>query len=313
MRAATARRRPDCCPASTDVLTWASALGARRPAARCARTTSTGSWPGCADWRFAEAVVLTSFHQSPLPTALLLRLAGVAPDHGRLGRLPGRPARRPPAPRRGPPRGHPRARAHARPSRPPRATRPSTTAASPSARRRPSTDLVPDGRYVVVHPGAAGARPALARRARRAGPSRCWPTPGGASSSPAAPTSGASPPRSPGARASTSAAAPTSRSCPGCWPGPRRSSSATPARRTWPPRSAPRSSRCSPRSSRPCAGRPYGVPHVLLGDQQAPLPRTRAPASARCPATPASRSVTPEAVVEAVAALAARAVAEVPA
>jgi hypothetical protein len=26
---------------------------------------------------FAEAVVLTSFHQSPLPTALLLRLAGV--------------------------------------------------------------------------------------------------------------------------------------------------------------------------------------------------------------------------------------------
>jgi ADP-heptose:LPS heptosyltransferase len=32
--------------------------------------------------RFAEAVILTSFHQSPLPTALLLRLAGIARTTG---------------------------------------------------------------------------------------------------------------------------------------------------------------------------------------------------------------------------------------
>jgi ADP-heptose:LPS heptosyltransferase len=64
-------------PGVADVLTWASpwVLGEPPPVraddihALVARIAAGG---------FAEAVVLTSFHQSPLPTALLLRLAGVA-------------------------------------------------------------------------------------------------------------------------------------------------------------------------------------------------------------------------------------------
>ena len=52
------------------------------------------------------------------------------------------------------------------------------------------------------------------------------------------------------------------------------------ARRTWRPRSAPRSCRCSRRSCRPARWRPWRVPHELLGDQTSPcagLPRARLP------------------------------------
>ena len=156
-------------------------LGARRPAAGRARATSTGSWRRLADWRFDEAVVLTSFHQSPLPTALLLRLAGVARITGASVDYAGRPARRPPAPRRGPrPRTSPSPSACS-PSRPPPGypLPPTTTAASPSARRRRSRGAraatAPTSSCTRAPPCPARAWPA--EHARR-GPSRCWPTRG---------------------------------------------------------------------------------------------------------------------------------------
>ena len=61
-----------------------------------------------------------------------------------------------------------------------------------------------------------------------------------------------------------------------CWPARRRWSSATPAPRTWPPRWARRSSRCSPPSCPAVRWRPYGVPHLLLGDQGAACRDSRA-------------------------------------
>jgi ADP-heptose:LPS heptosyltransferase len=64
-------------PGVTDVLTWACpwVLG-EPPAVDAAEVADVVR--EIAERRFDAAVVLTSFHQSPLPTALLLRLAGVA-------------------------------------------------------------------------------------------------------------------------------------------------------------------------------------------------------------------------------------------
>jgi hypothetical protein len=56
--------------------------------------------------------------------------------------------------------------------------------------------------------------------------------------------------------------------------------------------------------------RPYRVPHLLLGDQGAPCRNSRA-RECPVPGHPCLAVVTPEAVVEAVAALAGAAVAEV--
>ena len=69
--------RRGCCPAWTDVLTWSApwVLADPPPGRRRRRSTR---WSGAVGRRqIGEAVVLTSFHQSPLPTALALRLAGV--------------------------------------------------------------------------------------------------------------------------------------------------------------------------------------------------------------------------------------------
>ncbi len=74
--------------------------------------------------------------------------------------------------------------------------------------------------------------------------------------------------------------APTWPSSPPCWPAPTPWSSATPARPTSPPRSAPPSSRCSRPTVPAARWRAVGVPHVLLGDQDAACartPRTRCP------------------------------------
>jgi len=64
-------------PGVRRVLTWASPWAVNPPPpvekASLARVVER-----LGEHRFDEAVVLTSFHQSPLPTALLLRLAGVA-------------------------------------------------------------------------------------------------------------------------------------------------------------------------------------------------------------------------------------------
>ena len=96
--------RPGSTPSPTPV-DRGDVDGARRPARGAARST--------------RAVIFGSFHQSPLPTALLLRLAGVPFVAATSRRLPRRAARRPPPDRRRRARG----RARARPRRRRRASR----------------------------------------------------------------------------------------------------------------------------------------------------------------------------------------------
>lgn len=64
-------------PGVHDVLTWSApwVLADPPPVTDAAVATLRDA---VVEGRFCEAVVLTSFHQSPLPTALVLRLAGVA-------------------------------------------------------------------------------------------------------------------------------------------------------------------------------------------------------------------------------------------
>ena len=241
--------------------------------------------------------MLTSFHQSPLPTALCCGWPGVARITGASRRLPralldvrlrpGEDLPETPEPERCGHRGRRRL--------------PATTTAP---RRRPPPavgDLVPDGRYVVVHPGPR-YRPAPARRTGRR-PWRCSSRKGGASWSPAGRPSAASPPRSPAARHRPRRPHRPRRSWPACWPAPPRSSSATPARRTWPRRSARRWSRSSRRSSPPCAGRRTGCRTSCSATSTA---RAAASRARECPVPghPCLASVTPETVVGAVAALA---------
>jgi len=63
-------------PGVAQVLVWASPWVVN-PAPPIDRAALDRFVDTLADHRFDEAVILTSFHQSPLPTALLLRLAGV--------------------------------------------------------------------------------------------------------------------------------------------------------------------------------------------------------------------------------------------
>lgn len=63
-------------PGVADVLTWASPWVVH-PAPPLSRAGLDGLVDDLAARSFDEAVILTSFHQSPLPTALVLRLAGV--------------------------------------------------------------------------------------------------------------------------------------------------------------------------------------------------------------------------------------------
>ena len=233
--------------------------------------------------RYDEAVIFTSFHQSPLPMALLLPAGRRAARRRDQRGLPGLAARRPAAAgcrrRRLP--GRPRGRAlrclAAAAGLPParRRRRPAAARAPPpSPRGAPCR-----ARYVVVHPGAsvparASAAPAHARDARRRagrrGLARSWSPGPAASASSTAPSPRARRAVDLGGR--TDLAELAARAA----PAPTPSSSATPGRPTWPPRSAPRWCRSSPRSSRPRAGARGACRTSLLGDQEAACRGTRA-------------------------------------
>ena len=142
---------------------------------RSTRPTSAALVARLAALRLDAAVIFGSFHQSPLPTALVLRLAGVPFDRRRPPSTTPAPARRPPPDRRRRARGG----ARARPGRGRRVPgrRPATTARWPCGAVRPS--WATDG-YVVVHPGASvparawapERHAALVARARRRRPPR---------------------------------------------------------------------------------------------------------------------------------------------
>jgi len=140
-------------PGVTDVLTWASPWVLADPPP-VAPADLDGLVARVAALGIDEAVVLTSFHQSPLPTALLLRLAGVTRITGASVDYAGalldvrlRPGEDLPEDVPEPDRmlaiaaaaGHPAADGDGLAVRPP----PDVSA------------FVPDGPYVVVHPGAA--------------------------------------------------------------------------------------------------------------------------------------------------------------
>ena len=257
---------------------------AHRP--RCARPVRRRPSPRGVD----KAVILTSFHRSPLPTALLSRLAGVGRSPARRSTTPAPcstcacgPATDPattcpktcPSPsgrwRSPPPRvpaawRRPAARGAAAPAgrRPARAARDAarTSSCTPAPRCRPPlARRAPPSRGGPVRRRRTRRR--RHRRARRAGAHRRSP-PG----HPAPSTSG-------GRTGLPELSA--------CSPGPRRSSSATPAPRTSPPPSDTSGVAFAPVVPA-VRWRPYRVRQVLLGDQDAPA-ATPAPVTARCPGT----------------------------
>ena len=276
-------------PGVAQVLVWASPWVVN-PAPPIDRAALDRFVDTLAAHRFAEAVILTSFHQSPLPTALLLRLAGVGRITGASIDYPGtlldvrlRPGDGPgddlpedlPEPERA------LAIAAAAGYRLP-AGDPGGLAVLPPP---PLGDLLARlGRpYVVVHPGAAvTARRWPAGHHRRAagllaGDGLAVVVTGGpdereltARSRPGLPAHW------------TSAAAPASPSSPRCSPGPRRWSSATPVRRTSPRPWARRSCRCSRPSCRPCAGGPTACGRCCWATRT-PRAATPAPVTAPCP------------------------------
>jgi ADP-heptose:LPS heptosyltransferase len=142
-------------PGVVDVLTWASPWVLADPPAVCAADLDR-LVARLAARRFDEAVVLTSFHQSPLPTALVLRLAGIARITGASVDYPGALLDVRLRPGEGLSEDLPEAE---------RMTAIAAAAGYPVAddgrlavHPPPAVvDLVPDGRYVVVHPGAAAA------------------------------------------------------------------------------------------------------------------------------------------------------------
>lgn len=154
-------------PGVAEVLTWACPWVLAEPPAVRAEDLDR-LLAGLAARRFDEAVVLTSFHQSPLPTALVLRLAGVARITGASVDYPGTLLD-----------------VRLRPGEDlsedlPEAERMAAIAAAAGfpvvdggrlavLPPPPVADLVPDGPYVVVHPGAdAQARRWPAAEAERA-------------------------------------------------------------------------------------------------------------------------------------------------
>ena len=258
-----------------------------------------------------QAVILTSFHQSPLPTALLLRLAGVPWIAAASEDYPGSllDARLPvagDAPE--PVRMLQTVRAagfelpagddgRLRVRRP----LPDVDAVLPSAPRAP---------LVVVHPGTSA-------------PARAYPEPlwaaavdrlvqdgwqvaltGSAAEQPLTGRIVAAVGGARGRASSTWRVGSTSRSWPRCSTGRRSPWSPTPAPPTSPPRSALRWSRCSRRWCRRCAGRPFGVPVELLGDQEAPCRDTRW-TSCRIAGHPCLSSVSADEIASAVRLLAA--------
>ncbi len=125
--------------------------------------------------RITEAVILTSFHQSPLPLALLLRLAGVeritgvSTDYaGSLLDVRLRPGEDFPEDQPEPERALQIARAAGFPL-PPGDDGRLRVRDDPDVR-----DVVGEGPYMVVHPGAP-CRPGPGRRSTMPPPSNSWP------------------------------------------------------------------------------------------------------------------------------------------
>ena len=116
------------------------------------------------DSRIAEAVILTSFHQSPLPLALLLRLAGVERITGASTDYAGSPAGRPAAAGRGLPGGP--AGGGACPGH-----RPGGRLPAARGRRRQAAG---PATFPTCAPGGRGALRGGPPRGRRAA-SRAWP------------------------------------------------------------------------------------------------------------------------------------------
>jgi hypothetical protein len=235
-----------------------------------------------------EAVVSTSFHQSPLPLALVLRTAGVprisaiSVDYpGSLLDVRHRVDDDLPEPERACPSPAPRAST----------CRPATTAGSPCAGPCPRSR--PNPRPLTCRPGTSSSTPAPPYPP---GPGRRTAGRGGR---------GAGRRRTPGAGHRRAGGAGAHRD--------RRRDPRRRPRRCAGPGGAGRAARRrrggGRRQHRPghlaaavgtpvvslfspvvpaARWAPYGVPTVLLGDQDAPCRLTRA-ASARCPATPASR------------------------
>jgi ADP-heptose:LPS heptosyltransferase len=221
------------------------------------------------------ALLLTSFHQSALPLALLLRLAGV----GWIGAIS---------------EDYPGVLLdlrHRVEGDPPEAERALSLARAAGYRlpvsddgrlavRRPLPDvstLTGAPGYVVLHPGASV-------------PARAWPAECCAQAVHALAAAGyrVLVTGAPGVRtASTWAGPPTCARWPRCSTAPARWWSATPAPHISPRRWAPRWSRCSPRWCRP----PGGLPTGCRSRSSATRMRRAAapgPGTARCRATPAS-------------------------
>jgi ADP-heptose:LPS heptosyltransferase len=294
-------------PGAADVLTWAAPwVLADPPPIR--RDDLDRLVTRLAELRFDEAVVLTSFHQSPLPTALLLRLAGIRRISGASVDYPGALLDVRLRPGEDLPEDIPE---------PERMLAITAAAGYPAVDRdglavRPTPDVtgvVPDRPFVVVHPGAAvPARRWPVRHAARAvelladagwsvvvtgGPDERLLT---------ADVAGATGIDLGGrtdlgqlsgvlARAATVVVGNTGAAHLAAAVG-------TPVVSLFAP------------VVPAVRWRPYRVPHLLLGDQGAPCRNSRA-RECPVPGHPCLAVVTPEAVVEAVAALAGAAVAEV--
>jgi len=294
-------------PGAADVLTWAAPwVLADPPPIR--RDDLDRLVTRLAELRFDEAVVLTSFHQSPLPTALLLRLAGIRRISGASVDYPGALLDVRLRPGEDLPEDIPE---------PERMLAITAAAGYPAVDRdglavRPTPDVtgvVPDRPFVVVHPGAAvPARRWPVRHAARAvelladagwsvvvtgGPDERLLT---------ADVAGATGIDLGGrtdlgqlsgvlARAATVVVGNTGAAHLAAAVG-------TPVVSLFAP------------VVPAVRWRPYRVPHLLFGDQGAPCRNSRA-RECPVPGHPCLAVVTPEAVVEAVAALAGAAVAEV--
>ena len=233
--------------------------------------------------RVSASVVLTSFHQSALPLALLLRLAGVAHIAAVSEDYPGSllDVR------------------HRVDADLPEAERGLSTVAAAGFGRPPGDDgrlrvrtpLPPvshrtgPGPYVVLHPGASVParawsphRAAAAVEALTAAGRRVVVTGGSAEAALTAAVAGRP--------ARIWAAGPSFAELAAVLAGAARSWSATPARRTSPPRSTPRSSRCSRRSCRRPGGPRTECRACCSATRTRPAGRPGRP-SARCPAIPA--------------------------
>ncbi len=256
-----------------------------------------------------EAVVLTSFHQSPLPTALLLRLAGVPRITGASVDYPGalldirlRP-------------GEDLSEDIPEPERMLAIAAAAGYAADGdglAVRPPPAvTGLVPAGPYVVVHPGAAvAARRWPARHANRAVALLAdagWPVvvTGSPVERPLTAAVAGAAGRDLGGRTDLAQLSGVLARASAVVVGNTGAAHLAAAVGT------PVVSLFAPVVPA-VRWRPYRVPHVLLGDQQAPCRDSRA-RDCPTPGHPCLAAVTPETVVGAVAALTGTAVAEVPA